>query len=110
MSLCSLCGCNAPAHLIDCVNAPKISTLAAARFNKARHPSHLDPRAALAAALEWYDAQTVKPAHIVVLVGTDVGDEGCSGTNFFQAGSYRHHGQMGLCLEAMHMIRESGEQ
>lgn len=82
----------------------------AARFNKASHPAHLDPRTALMAALEWYDALEAddKPAHITVLVGRNVGDEGCSGTKFFQAGTYRHHSQMGLCFEAMNMIRESG--
>ncbi len=86
-----------------------VRSLDAARFNRASHPAHLNPRTALVAALEWYDAQEDKPQHIQVLVGRDVGDEGCSGTKFFQAGNYRHHGQMGLCIEAMNMLRESGQ-
>jgi hypothetical protein len=88
---------------------PPVASLDAARFHRAEHPAHLNPRTALVAALEWYDAQTEKPTHIQVLVGRDIGPEGCSGTKFFQAGAYRHHAQMGLCLETMEMIRESGK-
>ena len=104
-------------HSPDCLYMPhfaptvasSISSLDAKRFDRATHHSEIDPRTALMAALEWYDAQEEKPAHIAVLVGREVGDEGCSGTKFFQAGTYRHHAQMGLCLEAMHLIRESGQ-
>jgi len=101
-------------HKPGCPNAPiplrptPVSSLDAARFNRATHPAHLDPRTALLAALEWFDAQETKPLHIQILMGRDVGDECCSWTKFLQAGSYRHHAQMGLCLEAMNLIRESG--
>jgi len=89
-----------------------ITNLNAARFKRADEPSKVQPRAALDATIEWLnDPNTPQPSHIIVLIGSDVFDEGCEGassTLFFQAGTYRHHGQMGLCLEAMHMIRESG--
>lgn len=86
----------------------KITSFGIAKFDRATHPSNLEPRTALEKALSDYDAVDEKPMHIIVMVGRDIGDEGCSGTRYYQAGNYRHHAQMGLCLEAMHMIRESG--
>jgi hypothetical protein len=88
---------------------PPIVSLGARRFHNATHPAMLDPRTALEAAMEWLnDPTTPKAAHVIVIVGRDVEDGG-SGTRYFQAGDYRHHGQMGLMLEGMHMIRESGK-
>ena len=87
----------------------KITSLGARRFNAANHPGGLNPRTALEAALEWLDnPESGKVQHVIVLVGRDAAEHpGASSTRFFQAGEYRHHAQMGLCLEAMHMIRES---
>jgi hypothetical protein len=90
----------------------KPTSIEAARFYRADKPEELNPRTALVAALEFFDDAPAddKPTHIIVLVGRDVKEnQGGSGTKFFQAGAYRHHGQMGLCLEAMHMIRDSGK-
>lgn len=89
----------------------KPTSLEVARFYRAEKPEHTNPRSALVAALEFYDKQPAddKPTHIMVLVGRDAKENlGASGTSFYQAGTYRHHAQMGLCLEAMHMIRDSG--
>ena len=88
----------------------KVRGIGAARFDKSDVPQHLNPRAALEKALEVFDTQAdIRPDHIIVIFGRNVGDEGCSGTSFYQAGSYRHHGQMGLLMEGQHMIRESGQ-
>lgn len=109
-------------HHPDRINAAKlaadapapapVASMDLARFKRADKPAEVNARAALEAAMEWIDdPETPKPTHIIVLVGRDAsepGQEGASATRFFQAGGYRHHGQMGLCLEAMHMIRESG--
>lgn len=92
------------------IGAKPIS-MAAARFDKAVHPEDLPARDALVAAMDFVDSCPLddKPTHIIVLIGRDPVDFAtASGTKFFQAGKYRHHAQMGLCLEAMHQIRESG--
>ena len=105
-------------HKLSCPHHPDaiaqqqsapVASLGARRFYAANHPSGLEPRTALEAALEWIDnPETGKVQHIIVLVGSDSPEHrGASGTRFFQAGEYRHHGQMGLCLEGMHMIRDS---
>lgn len=88
-----------------------VASLASARFDRAVHPEELTGRDALVAALDWWDAcpPDEKPTHVIVMIGRDTpGKTTASGTKFFQAGTYRHHAQMGLCLEAMHQIRESG--
>lgn len=84
-----------------------ISSIGVAKFDRATHPQGLSPRHALEKALADYDAVEKKPVHIIVMFGRDM-EDGSSGTRYFQAGAYRHHAQMGLCLEAMHMMRESG--
>lgn len=131
---CDLCGGtmnledHAIRHAVDCPNHPdaiddtpvepiarpapaRVASMAAARFDRAVHPEELTGRDALVAALDWWDAcpPDDKPTHVIVLVGRDTpGQMTGSGTKFFQGGTYRHHAQMGLCLEAMHKIRESG--
>lgn len=96
----------------DKLNVPApVASLASARFDHATHPEDLSGRDALIAALDWWDSCPVdeKPTHVIVMIGQDTpGKATASGTKFFQAGTYRHHAQMGLCLEAMHLIRESG--
>lgn len=90
---------------------PPVASISTARFERAAHPEEITPRDALVAALDWLDdcAPDEKPTHLMVLIGKDmVGKLTASGTKFFQAGTYRPHAQMGLCLEAMHRIRESG--
>lgn len=102
-------------HEFICLKGPPkytpVSNLDAARFNKAESPDQLNPRTALVAALEWYDEEIRAGrsiAHVIVLTGRDSpAHVGASGTRYFQAGTYRHHGQMGLCLEGTHMIRDS---
>lgn len=88
-------------------------SLDAARFARTSVPAHLNPRAALEAALRWLDEQDakgVKIRHVVVITGRDAPDhDSGSGTKYFQAGDYRHHAQMGLCFEGMQMIRDSGQ-
>ena len=83
MEFCDQCGGKKDSltgtvmHSPDCLYMPhfaptvasSISSLDAKRFDRATHPSEIDPRTALMAALEWYDAQEEKPAHIAVLVG-----------------------------------------
>lgn len=91
--------------------AAPVASLASARFDRATHPEELTGRDALVAALAWWDSCPAdeKPTHVIVMIGRDTpGKTTASGTKFFQAGTYRHHAQMGLCLEAMHQIRESG--
>jgi hypothetical protein len=132
---CSLCGAEAKygeefKHRLDCPNHPDaiddtpvepivkldnhsrpVASIGAARFDRATHPEEVSPRDALTAALDWVDGlHDDDPAtHIIVLIGRDTPEkQTASGTKFFQAGTYRHHAQMGLCLEAMHLIRESG--
>lgn len=101
-------------HEDDCPARPKpapVASMAAARFDRATHPEELTGRDALVAALAWWDSCPAdeKPTHVIVMIGRDTpGKTTASGTKFFQAGTYRHHAQMGLCLEAMHQIRESG--
>lgn len=77
-----------------------------ARFNRVTDPAAHDATTALDAAYEWIRTLDHKPDHIIVLVGRDMPD-GSSGTRFFQAGSYRHHAQQGLCSEGAMMIREN---
>lgn len=78
------------------------------RYNRITDPAAHSPRAALEAALAAYDEldPAERPTHIIVLTGRDL-DDGGSGTRYFQAGSYRHHAQMGLLHEGAQMIRES---
>lgn len=90
---------------------PPVASMASARFERATRPEELTGRDALVAALDWWDSCPAdeKPTHVIVMIGRDTpGKTTASGTKFFQAGTYRHHAQMGLCLEAMHQIRESG--
>lgn len=90
-----------------------VASLAVAKFDKDTNPKNHSPRAALEKALLAYDEapDDKKPDHIIVCVGWDYPDKEkhLSGTTFYQAGKYAHHGQMGLMFEAQHMIRESGE-
>lgn len=90
---------------------PRVASIASARFERATHPEELTGRDALVAALSWYDSCPAddKPDHVIIMIGRDTPEFATgSGTKFFQAGTYRHHAQMGLCLEAMHRIRDSG--
>ena len=80
--------------------------IAVARFNKTDDPAKSRPLDALEAAKKCIESEG-SVEHVIVLVGRTM-EDGSSGTRFFQAGSYPHHGMMGLCLEGMHMIRESG--
>lgn len=80
--------------------------IAVARFNKTDDPAKSRPLDALEAAKKWIESD-VGAEHVIVLVGRTT-EDGSSGTRFFQAGKYPHHATMGLCLEGMHMIRESG--
>ena len=123
---CGICGSIADTgqtlyHASDCPNhpdasgtsgngpGPRVASIASARFDRAVHCEDVSPRDAIVAALEWVDKAEAKPAHVIVMIGQDTpGKATASGTKFFQAGTYRHHAQMGLCLEAMHLIRESG--
>jgi hypothetical protein len=101
---------NGPCALTQREPAP-VASIGAARFDRATHPEEVSPRDVLVAALDWVDGlHDDDPAtHIIILIGRDTpGKQTASGTKFFQAGTYRHHAQMGLCLEAMHLIRESG--
>lgn len=84
-----------------------VTPLGAARFGRQTIPERTNIEDALLAALEWYRSAENKSDHVMILFGRTI-EGGGSGTKFLQAGSYPHHGQMGLCLEAMHMIRESG--
>lgn len=86
--------------------ADEPTNLNVARFNRKTDPADHDPATALDAAYEWIKTLDHKPDHIIVLVGRDMPD-GSSGTRFFQAGSYRHHAQQGLCSEGALMIRGS---
>lgn len=122
---CAHCGAgfdfalNRVVHAANCPYTPghvaglvPVANLDAARFNRAEKPTDLTPRTALIAALEWVaeqEAAGVPIAHLIVLTGGDGPDHpGASRTRFFQAGTYRHHAQMGLCVEGMHMMRDSG--
>jgi hypothetical protein len=111
-------GTNTVRHVHECPLRPghiagvtPVASIAAARFERAVHPEQITPRDALVAALDWLDSSPKEnpPTHIIVLVGADIpGLTTASGTKFFQGGTYRHHAQMGLCLEAMHRIRDGG--
>lgn len=79
----------------------------ARRFAKFGNPAAHDPRVVLDVAREWIDQQAEKPNHIIILIGRTT-PENASATKYFQAGDYAHHAQMGLMLEAMHMVRGSG--
>lgn len=97
-----------PGHIAGVV---PVASIAAARFERAVHSEDVGPRDALQAALDWFDGCPAddKPDHVIIMIGRDTPNLAtASGTKFFQAGTYRHHAQMGLCLEAMHRIRESG--
>jgi len=88
--------------------AENVTSFASARFYKRQDPAIHNPRSALEVATEWFDQNPEPPNHCIVIFGRDTADGG-SGTRFFQAGTYRHHGQMGVMLEGMNMIRESGK-
>lgn len=85
-----------------------VTDLQTARFARVPDPAAHETVVALRAAIEWIESLDEKPTHIIISIGRSEPDGG-AGTRFFQAGSYNHHGQMGLCLETMQMIRESGE-
>lgn len=79
--------------------------LAARRFHQGSDkPRDTSINDMLAAASE-HIRETPEVEHVIVIIGRTI--DGASGTKFFQAGSYTHHGQMGLMLEGMHMVRES---
>ncbi len=83
-----------------------VTDLRLARFERDENPNSHDPKLALHAAFEWLK-ENDDADHIIVLLGRTT-ENNSSGTKYFQAGKYPHHSQMGLCLEGMHMIRESG--
>lgn len=87
----------------------KISSLAAARFNKNTDPAAHDAATALDVAYECIKelGEDEKPDHIIVIIGRHM-PNGFSGTRFFQAGKFCYHAQYGLCAEGMQMIRDSG--
>jgi hypothetical protein len=88
-----------------------VASLAVAKFDKDTNPKNHSPRAALEKALLAYDEAPdgEKPDHIIVCVGWNYAEKNLSGTTYYQAGKYAHHGQMGLMFEAQHMIRESSD-
>lgn len=102
-----------PDHPAKKIAAARVASIGAARFARTDVPAHLDPRTAIEAALQSYDKKMedgAKISHVIVIMGYDnPAHPSGSGTKFMQAGSYRHHAQMGLCLEGMEMIRDSGQ-
>lgn len=125
MTKCNFCGgeysavYNGVVHAENCLTNQEgqkarepdnIRSLGAARFDKNIHPAKLSPRAALERAMQFFDECDEKPNHIIVIVGRNYGDQGCSETKFYQAGDYRHHSQMGLLVECSHLIRESSTE
>lgn len=80
--------------------------IAIARFSRNKSPDTTKLADCLEAAKK--EIEDGSWDHVIVLFGRTT-DEGASGTKFYQAGVYPHHGQMGLCQEGMLMIRESGQ-
>lgn len=108
METCQICRRSILDHDPGCPNRSTVASLVVKRFQKDDNPFAHDARAALEVAREWIDAQDEKPDHVIVLIGRTT-PENSSGTKYFQSGKYPHHAQMGLMLEGMHMIRESGQ-
>lgn len=80
------------------------------KFARNLNPAANDPVTALREALDWViaAAATGTPVdHIIICLGRTTDDNG-SGTKYFQAGKFAHHGQMGLLFEVQHMVRDSG--
>lgn len=89
--------------------ADNVESLSVARFNNCGDdPAKCRPTDALDAAYDWIKnlAPEDRPEHIIVLTGRTTADN-ASGTRYFQSGNYPAHGMLGLCIEGMHMIRES---
>lgn len=94
-------------HIEFCPNARQVPVdeLAARRFNTGSDKPRETKIADMIAAATKYILEN-NPDHVIIAIGrTD--EEGASGTKFFQAGKYAHHGQMGLMMEAALMMRES---
>lgn len=105
---CRLCNAPPPLHSANCSNATTVASLAAKRFEKIGDPSAHEALSALDVARDWVlNHAEGAPDHIIVLIGRTTSDNS-SGTKYFQAGSYPHHAQMGLCFEGMEMMRDSG--
>jgi hypothetical protein len=93
-------------HTTEGAVSGKVVSLAASRFDKATHPRELPALDALDAARKWA-MENDAPDHVIVIFGRTMKD-GCSATKFFQSGSFSHHAQMGLCMEGMMEMRDSG--
>jgi len=110
---------DAVVHEAHCPNNPEnaapapkpepapVASLTLARWNKSERPQDHGPLSALDVARAWIAEQAEQPEHIIVVIGRTTSDNS-SATKYFQAGSYTHHSQMGLMLEGMHMMRDSG--
>lgn len=88
--------------------AAKVTSIGAARFDKAEDVSTLDPRDALEAALAYLaDPENPPYDHIIICCGRTP-ENGGSAAKWFQAGKYEYHAQMGLLFEIGQMIRDNG--
>ena len=79
--------------------------LARKRWERKSSPQDHGPREALEAALDAFEKE--QPDHVIVVFGKTCEEKG-DRTHFFQAGSYSHHGQLGLITEAAALMRENG--
>lgn len=66
-----------------------------ARWRAKRSPNDHKPVEALRAALHAIESGEVDPLHIVVCIAGG-SEEGGVKTSYYQAGTYNHHGQLGL--------------
>jgi hypothetical protein len=77
--------------------------LADVRWRRDSKPNSHEPTEALRAALRDIQSGEIDPLHLIVVIGAET-DNGKTRTAYYQAGSYNHHGQLGLLDAASKMM------
>lgn len=88
--------------------ASNVASFALARADKGTKPREHRPEDALDLARAWIAECPTPPDHIIVFMGRTNSDNS-SGTKYFQTGTFSAHGQVGLIIEGMEMLRNSGK-
>lgn len=126
--VCDLCGAHAVGDELEIEHTPNcpnhrdavddtpqsfggnVASFALARADKGSKPREHRPEDALDLARAWIEQCGPEdvPQHIIVFLGRTNSDNS-SGTKYFQTGSFSSHGQVGLVIEGLDMLRDSGK-
>lgn len=88
----------------------RVVSFALARADKGSKPREHRPADALDLARAWLEeaGEENQSQHIIVFLGRTNSDNS-SGTKYFQTGSFSCHAQVGLVIEGLEMLRDSGK-